>query len=88
MIEQYRWRELPQVSFLSRQKFCSDKHTFVMTKDVFCSDKHVFVMTIFLLWQIWYLWQLLPMILQVYKSHMKEKNEWCVTSSVAVSPFI
>ena len=29
----YHWRELPQVSFLSRQKYCRDKHTsFVATK--------------------------------------------------------
>ena len=28
----YHWRELPQVSFWSRQKFCRDKH-------VFCRDK-------------------------------------------------
>ena len=25
----YHWRELPQVSFLSQQKFCRDKHVFV-----------------------------------------------------------
>ena len=31
--------------FLSRQKFCCDKRTFVVTKDVFCRDKHVFVST-------------------------------------------
>ena len=30
---------------LSNQKFCHNKHTFVMTKDVFCHDKHVLVMT-------------------------------------------
>ena len=30
---------------LLRQKFCSDKHTFVATKHVFCRDKHVFVAT-------------------------------------------
>ena len=35
----YRWRELPQVSFLLRQKFCHDKHEFVTTKHVFCHDK-------------------------------------------------
>ena len=28
----HHWGELPQVSFLSPQKFCCDKHTFVMTK--------------------------------------------------------
>ena len=31
----YHWRELPQVSFWSRQKFCGE----------FCRDKHVFVAT-------------------------------------------
>ena len=44
----YHWRELPQVSFLSRQKypcrdktyFCRDK-SFVTTK-IFCRDKHNF----------------------------------------------
>ena len=41
----YHWRELPQVSFLSRQMFCRDKHAFVATKDVFCRNKHVFVVT-------------------------------------------
>ena len=35
----YHWRELPQVSFWSRQKFCRYKHCFVATKDVFCRDK-------------------------------------------------
>ena len=39
------WQELPQVSFLSRQKFCHDKHTFVMTKVMFCRNKHMFVVT-------------------------------------------
>ena len=38
----YHWRELPQVSFLSRQMFCRDKIMFVATK-YFCHDKHVFV---------------------------------------------
>ena len=48
----YRWLELPQVSFLSRQIFCRNKHVFVETKHVFCRDKsmhvstkHVFVAT-------------------------------------------
>ena len=31
--------------FLSQQRFCCDKHTFVTTKDVFCCDKHTFVTT-------------------------------------------
>ena len=30
---------------LSLQKFCSNKHTFVATKDVLCHDKHMFVAT-------------------------------------------
>ena len=30
---------------LSQQKFCCNKHTFAVTKDVFCWDKHVFVTT-------------------------------------------
>jgi len=30
---------------LSRQKFCRNKHTFVVTKDVFCHVIHVFVAT-------------------------------------------
>ena len=40
----YHWRELPQLSFLSRQKFCRDKHVlsrqkyFVATK-IFRRDK-------------------------------------------------
>ena len=41
----YHWRELPQVSFSSRQKLCRYKHTFVATKDMFCRDKHMFVAT-------------------------------------------
>ena len=28
-----------------RQKFCRDKHTFVVTKDVVCRDKHMFVLS-------------------------------------------
>ena len=44
----YHWRELPQVSFLSRQKFCCrDKIMFVATKPLLrqtrvCRDKHKF----------------------------------------------
>ena len=30
-LEVYHWQELPQVRFLLRQKFCCDKHMFVMT---------------------------------------------------------
>ena len=44
-------------------KFCRDKYTFVVTKDVFCHDKHVSVMTnTYLPWQKWYMWQLPPTI--------------------------
>ena len=35
----YRWLELPQVSFLSRQIFCRNKHVFVETKHVFLSGQ-------------------------------------------------
>ena len=47
----YHWLELPQVWFLTQQKFCHNKHVFVMTKNVFChgkkfvATKHVFVVT-------------------------------------------
>ena len=46
----YRWRELPQVSFLLRQKFRRDKHVFVANKvclprQNFCCDKIMFVAT-------------------------------------------
>ena len=41
----YRWLELPQVSFLSRQIFCRNKHVFVETKHVFCRDKSMHVAT-------------------------------------------
>ena len=39
-------RELPQVSFLSRQRFCHDKHdkTFVVTK-LYLSQQNIVVMT-------------------------------------------
>ena len=55
----YQWRELPQVSFMLRQKFCHDKHVFVATnmfvatKHVFCCDKTRLLsrkLPIFLLW--------------------------------------
>ena len=39
----YHWRELPQVSFLSRQTFCWDRHTFVITKEVFCRNRSMLV---------------------------------------------
>ena len=39
----YHWRELPQVSFLSWQKNCCNKHMFVMTN--MCFDKHMFWQT-------------------------------------------
>ena len=48
----YHWWELPQISFLSLQTFCRNKHVFVTTsillswqKDIFCCDKHMFVTT-------------------------------------------
>ena len=37
----YHWGELPQVPFLSRQKFCRDKHVFVATKHVFVPRKYL-----------------------------------------------
>ena len=37
----YHWRELPQVSFLSRQTFCRDKHTFVTTRHVLSRQTRV-----------------------------------------------
>ena len=50
--------------YLSLQRFCRGKHTFVATKDVLCCDKRVFVATkMCLSRQKWYLWQLPPMIL-------------------------
>ena len=42
---EHHWRELPQVSFLSRQKFCRNKHAFVETnmclsrQNNICRDK-------------------------------------------------
>ena len=39
VLANYHWRELPQVSFLSRQMFCHDKHVFVARKNVFCRIK-------------------------------------------------
>ena len=38
----YHWWELHQVSFLLQQKFCCNKHVFVMTKHTFVVTKHVF----------------------------------------------
>ena len=35
----YHWRELPQVSFLSRERFCPDKHVFVATNMCLSHDK-------------------------------------------------
>ena len=55
MLSLYHWRELPQVTFLLRQKFCRDKdvfivtnmsqHNFVATKHVFSHDKGMLVAT-------------------------------------------
>ena len=42
----YHWQELPQVSFLSQQKFCRNKRVFVATKHVLCRNKSMLVMTI------------------------------------------
>ena len=39
----YHWQELPQVSFLSRRKFCHDKR--VLSRQTFCHGKHTFVTT-------------------------------------------
>ena len=56
-VVQYRWQELPQVSFLLRQKFCHDKrvcwdkHVFVTTKQVFCCNKSMLVTTKFSSWR-------------------------------------
>ena len=42
----YHWQELPQVSFLSQQKFYRDKHVFCRTKSIFSRrDNHNFVAT-------------------------------------------
>ena len=50
--------------YLSLQRFCRGKHTFVATKDVLCCDKRVFVATkTYLSRQKLYLWQLPPVIL-------------------------
>ena len=35
----YRWRELPQVPFLSRQQFCHDKHVSCREKSMFLATK-------------------------------------------------
>ena len=36
---------MPQVSFLSGQTFCRDKHGFMTTEHVFCRDKSMLVVT-------------------------------------------
>ena len=52
LVSMRHWWELPQVSFLSRQKFCHNKPVFVTTKHVFCRDKSVLVATkLCLSWQ-------------------------------------
>ena len=43
--------KLPQVSFLLWQKFCHNKHMFVMTKHIFCCEKSMFAKTKHLSWQ-------------------------------------
>ena len=45
MVESIIGGELPEVSFLSRQKICRDKHVFFATKHVFCRDKSTLVAT-------------------------------------------
>ena len=45
MSDLHLWRVLPQISFLSRQKFCFDKHVFDATKHVFCCDKSMLAAT-------------------------------------------
>ena len=57
VVETYYWWELPQVSFLSRWKFCCDKHLFFMTNTCLswqnmsfvvtkvCLSQHIFVAT-------------------------------------------
>ena len=57
----YHWRELPQVSFLSRQKFCHQKTHLLSWQKYACRNKHVFTesnicrdksfITIILSWQ-------------------------------------
>ena len=41
----YHWRELPQVSFLSRHTFCRDKHVFVTTNMCLSRQSVSFVTT-------------------------------------------
>ena len=50
-LETYRWQELPQVTFLSQQKFCRDKHMFVSKSNIFCCNKIMLVVTKLLSWQ-------------------------------------
>ena len=42
-LQSYHWWELPQVSFLWRQKFCGDKHVFLTTKTCLSRQKTSFV---------------------------------------------
>ena len=41
----YHWQELPQVSFLSRQKFCLNKHGFVIANTCLFQQNMSFVAT-------------------------------------------
>ena len=51
-LEVYHWPELPQVWFLLQQKFCCNKHVFVMTSMCLSWQKVSFVATeVCLLWQ-------------------------------------
>ena len=52
MTSSYHWQELAQVSFLSKQKFCRNKHVFVMTNACLSLQNMSFVTTkVCLLWQ-------------------------------------
>ena len=52
-LSNYHWQELPQVSFLLRQKFCCDKHVFVATNTCLWQQNTSFAATkVCLLWQI------------------------------------
>ena len=47
----YHWRELPQVSFVSRQTRVCRKKTRLLLRQKFCGDKHIFLPTKLLLLQ-------------------------------------
>ena len=63
----YHWQKLAQVSFLSRQTFCRDKHNFIATSILLLRQKTCFVVTnTCLLRQKCCLWHLRPMILYMH----------------------